>query len=198
MQNLDRLWDQLAEAGVVEPLPEGSAPGPDLAWAIAASDREPPPLEERLGIMRPYALLAPGASPGRPRKRWPAPGFADLAKGLEGMGLTPVVIGGPTEADLGRAIAEAAPSTVVAAGRTRLVDLAALGARAALVVGNDTGPVYMAAFAGAPTLILFSADSDPALCAPRSDRISVLQSDDLADLPATQVIKAVQVLLGCA
>ena len=198
MQNLDRLWDQLAEAGVVEPLPEGQAPGPDLAWAIAASDREQPPLEERLGIKPPFALLAPGASPGRPRKRWPAPGFADLARALEEMGVTPVVIGGPQEAELGAEIARAAPSTVIAAGGTSLVDLAALGSRAALLVGNDTGPVYLAAFAGAPTLILFSADSDPALCAPRSDRIGIMQSDDLTDLPATQVIKASRVLLGCA
>jgi ADP-heptose:LPS heptosyltransferase len=183
---------------VVEPLPEGQAPGPDLGWAIAASGRELPPLEARLGIKPPYALLAPGASPGRPRKRWPVQGFAELARALEQMRLTPVVIGGPQEAELGRAIAEAAPSTVVAAGRTKLVDLAALGARAALVVGNDTGPTYMAALAGAPTLILFSADSDPALCAPRGERIRVLRSEDLADLDATAVIKASRVLLGCA
>jgi ADP-heptose:LPS heptosyltransferase len=198
MQNLDRLWDQLAEAGVVQPAPEGSAPGPDLAWAIAASERESPPLAERLNIRAPYALLAPGASPGRPQKRWPVQGFADLARELEQMGVTPVVIGGPQEVELGEAIAKTAPGTVIAAGRTELVDLAALGARAALMVGNDTGPTYMAALAGAPTLILFSADSDPALCAPRSERIRVLQSDDLADLAATQVIKAARVLLGCA
>jgi ADP-heptose:LPS heptosyltransferase len=198
MQNLDRLWDQLAEAGVVEPLPEGQAPGPDLSWAIAASDREGGPIEERLGIRRPFALLAPGASPTRPRKRWPEKGFVDLAKALEAMGLTPVVIGGPQEIDLGQAIAAAAPGAMVAAGRTKLVDLAALGSRAALVVGNDTGPTYLAGLAGAPTLILFSADSDPALCAPRSQRIQVLQSDDLADLNSTEAIKAARVLLGCA
>jgi ADP-heptose:LPS heptosyltransferase len=198
MQNLDRLWDQLAEAGVVQPLPEGSSPGPDLAWAIAASDRESPSIEERLGIKGPFALLAPGASPGRPKKRWPIQGFINLASTLESMGVTPVVIGGPQEVELGEAIERVAPDTVVAAGRTKLVDLAALGARAALLVGNDTGPTYMAAFAGAPTLILFSADSDPALCAPRSERITVMQSDDLADLDATEVIKAARVLLGCA
>jgi ADP-heptose:LPS heptosyltransferase len=198
MQNLDRLWDQLAEAGVVEPLPEGSAPGPDLAWAIAASDREQAPIEERLGIKGPYALLAPGASPGRPRKRWPVQGFIELATALESLDVTPVVIGGPQEVELGKAIERIALSTVVAAGRTKLVDLAALGARAALLVGNDTGPTYMAALAGAPTLILFSADSDPDLCAPRNARIRVLRSDDLADLDATEVIKAARVLLGGA
>lgn len=198
MQNLDRLWDQLAEAGVVEALPEGQVPGPDLAFALAASDRGRPAVAERLGIAAPYALLAPGASPGRPRKRWPARGFADLARALEQLGVTPVVIGGPREAELGAEIAKAAPSTIIAAGRTKLVDLAALGARAALIVGNDTGPAYLAALAGAPSLILFSAESDPALCAPRSPRITVMQSDDLADLDSTQVIKAVRVLLGCA
>lgn len=198
MQNLDRLWDQLAEAGVVEPLSEGQAPGPDLSWAIAASDRERPQIAQSLGIKAPYALLAPGASPGRPRKRWPVERFAGLAKALEQDGVTPVVVGGPEEAELGQAIAQAAPGAVIAAGRTKLVDLAALGSRAALLVGNDTGPAYMAALAGAPTLILFSAESDPALCAPRLPRISVMHSDDLADLDATLVIKAARVLLGCA
>lgn len=195
MQTLDRLWDQLAEAEVVEPRPEGAAPGPDLSWAVAAAD---PALLERLGVEPPYALLAPGASPGRPKKRWPVEGFAGLARALQEMGVAPVVIGAEPEIALGEAIASAAPKTVVAAGRTRLVDLAALGSRAALVVGNDTGPTFLAGLAGAPTLILFSSDSDPALCAPRTSGVSVLQRDDLADLPAEEVIKASRVLLGCA
>ena len=198
MQTLDRLWDQLAEAGVTPPLPEGSAPGPDLGWAVAASDRERPPLEERLFIRGPYALLAPGASPGRPRKRWPVQGYADLAAALVRKGVTPVVIGGPQEISLGEAIAKAAPGAVVAAGRTKLVDIAALGARADLVIGNDTGPAYLAALAGAPSLILFSGDSDPALCAPRGGRIAVMQRNDLSDLEASEVIKAAEVLLSGA
>lgn len=198
MQTLDRLWDQIAAAGVVESRPEGQAPGPDLAWAVAAADRESPGLAERFAIRAPYALLAPGASPGRPRKRWPVEAFAELAKSVEGMGLTPVVIGGPPEVALGETIARAAPSTVITAGRTKLVELAALGARAALLVGNDTGPTYLAAFAGAPTLVLFSADSDPALCAPRSPGVRVLQRDDLTDLPVEEVTNAARLLLGGA
>ncbi|MEI9890556.1 MAG: glycosyltransferase family 9 protein [Caulobacteraceae bacterium] len=198
MQSLDRLWDQIAEAGVVEPKPEGSAPGPDLRWAIAAAGRERPTLAERIAIRPPYALLAPGASPGRPRKRWPVQGFIELAKALETIGVTPVVIGGQQEIGLGEAIARAAPSTVVTTGRTTLAELAALGAKAALLVGNDTGPSYLAAFAGAPSLILFSSDSDPSLCVPHAARITVIQRDDLADLTAGEVIKAARVLLGGA
>ena len=198
MQSLDRLWDQIAEAGVVEPRTEGSAPGPDLEWAVAAADREQPPLSKRFPIKGPYALLAPGASPGRPKKRWPVDGFIDLARALDGLGVAPVIVGGAQEIGLGEAIARAVPSAVITTGRTKLVELAALGARAALVVGNDTGPTYLAALAGAPALILFSSDSDPALCAPHAARITVIQRDDLADLEAKEVIKAARVLLGGA
>jgi len=67
-----------------------------------------------------------------------------------------------------------------------------------VLIGNDTGPTYMAAFAGAPTLVLFSGDSDPALCAPRSASITVLQSDDLSALGVEEVTKAVRLLLGGA
>jgi ADP-heptose:LPS heptosyltransferase len=198
MQTLDRLWDQMAEAGVVQPLGEGLAPGPDLSWAVAAAAQETPSLTERFPIKRPFALIAPGASPGRPRKRWPVQGFIELARALEVMGLTPVVVGGAQEIALAEAIVRAAPSALALTGRTTLVKLAALGAEAAVMIGNDTGPTYLAAFAGAPSVILFSGDSDPALCAPRSGRVTVLQRDDLADLSADEVTKAAQLLLSGA
>jgi ADP-heptose:LPS heptosyltransferase len=198
MQTLDRLWDQLAEAGVVEPLPEGQAPGPDLSWAMRAAAAERPTIAERFAIPARYALLAPGASPGRPGKRWPLRRFIDLAKALERMGVTPVVIGGGQEIALAEAIVREAPSALALTGRTKLVELAALGAHAALVVGNDTGPTYLAAFAGAPTLVLFSADSDPALCAPRSPGVQVLQRGDLGELSVEDVAKAVDAMLGAA
>jgi ADP-heptose:LPS heptosyltransferase len=190
MQSLDRLWDQIAVTGIVDPLPEGQAPGPDLGWAIAAG--------QVFDIPRPYALLAPGASPGRPLKRWPADRFAALAVALETLGLTPVVIGGLAESEAGAAIARAAPSTRMLAGKTRLIDLAGLGARAALLVGNDTGPTHLAALAGAPSLVLFSRDSDPALNAPRAGQVVVLQRDDLADLSVDEVTNAARLLLGRA
>ena len=154
MQNLDRLWDQLATAGVVEPLAEGLAPGPDLSWTVDH-------VAERFPLPTPYALLAPGASPGRPRKRWPLHNFIDLARTLEAMGITTVILGGAQEAGLADAIVSAVPTAHALTGRTTMVELAALGSGAALVVGNDTGPTYLVAFSGAPTLVLFSSESDP-------------------------------------
>jgi ADP-heptose:LPS heptosyltransferase len=191
MQNQDRLWDQLATAGVVAPLAEGLAPPPDLSWAEVG-------LAQRFALPARYALLAPGASPSHPRKRWPTANYAGLAQRLERMAVTPVVIGGAAETALAQIIAHEAPSTVDLTGRTSLEDLAALGAGAALVVGNDTGPTHLTVFAGAPAVVLFSSASNSALCAPRSDRITVLQKDDLADLSVDAVTKAVQLWLGGA
>ena len=36
-----------------------------------------------------------------------------------------------------------------------------------IAIGNDTGPMHLIAAAGCPSVVLFSRDSDPALCAPR-------------------------------
>jgi ADP-heptose:LPS heptosyltransferase len=198
MQNLDRLWDQLAVAGVVQPLAEGLAPGPDLAWAIDAAARGTPPVAERFSIPKAYALIAPGASPGRPAKRWPLQSFVQLARVLDNAGLPCIIVGGSQEIALAEAIVRAAPSALALSGRTNLVELAALGAGATVAIGNDTGPTHLAAFAGAPTVVLFSADSDPDLCAPRTDRVSVLRRDDLAELSVSEVTKAIQLLLGGA
>jgi ADP-heptose:LPS heptosyltransferase len=70
-----------------------------------------------------------------------------------------------------------------------------LGAKAALAVGNDTGPLHLAAAAGAPTIVLFSKASDPTLTAPRG-RVTILQSDRLADLPVAKVAQAASALLS--
>jgi ADP-heptose:LPS heptosyltransferase len=182
----------------VEPLAEGLAPGPDLSWAIKAAARETPPLGERFALKGPYALIAPGASPGRPTKRWPLQNFIQLARVLEGAGLTPVVVGGGQEIAMAEAIVRAAPTALALTGRTKLVELAALGAEAAVLIGNDTGPTHLAAFAGAPTVVLFSADSDPDLCAPRTDQVMILRKDDLAELSVGEVTNAVKLLLGGA
>jgi ADP-heptose:LPS heptosyltransferase len=198
MQTLDRQWDQLVEAGVATPLPPGQTPAPDLSWAATAATRGGKPIREQLGLSQPFALLAPGASSSRPLKRWPAKSFAALAKLLQHQGVTPVVIGGAQEAGVAEAIQRHATQTVILTGRTNHVELAALGGGAALTVGNDTGPTYLAAFGGSPAVVLFSKDSDPALCAPRSERLIVLQSDDLADLSVEEVSKACAVLLSGA
>ena len=70
-----------------------------------------------------------------------------------------------------------------------MVDLAGLGAEAALCVTNDTGPGHMAAYAGAPGLMLMSAVSSPRHYAPRA-AMRVLQVERLDTLKPDAVLEA--------
>jgi ADP-heptose:LPS heptosyltransferase len=137
----------------------------------------------------------PGGSAHRPEKRWPASAYGELARILSGRGLDIVIVGGPQESELAHAIQRAVPSARDLTGRTDFAAVAALGARATLAVGNDTGPLHLAAAGGAPTIVLFSAASDPALSAPRG-RVVILRSDPLSALPVSQVAQAASALIG--
>ncbi len=190
MHTLERQAEQLRDAGIWPDAPTtpGSAPAPDLSGLGAGID------PAAFGLAAPYALLVPGASPQRPGKRWPAAGYAALAAALHARGLAVGVVGGPAEGGLAREIA-CAIEVADLTGRTDFAQLAGLGARAALVVGNDTGPTHLLAATGAPTLALFSGESDPALCAPRGRRVAVLRRERLSDLDPEAVIGGAMALL---
>jgi ADP-heptose:LPS heptosyltransferase len=103
------------------------------------------------------------------------------------------VLGTAAEAPLAAAIQASCPDTLDLTGRTTIPDIAAIASRAALAVGNDTGPMHLAAAVGCPCLVLFSADSDPALTAPRGPGGTwpgVLRVADLADLTVDRVAEA--------
>ena len=127
--------------------------------------------------------MVPGGSAHRPEKRWPAARFAELARLLAGRGTTPVLVGGAAEASILAAIAERAPGAIDLGGRTSLGQIAALARRAACAIGNDTGPMHIAATAGCPSVVLFGAASDPKRSAPCGEAVRVLRQVPLADLP---------------
>lgn len=174
MHTLDREADQLRLAGIPGPVPP-----PDLSWAKADA--------ERFDLPPDYVLLIPGGAPHRPEKRWPAAHFAALAERIAAAGLTPVVIGGPAERDLGRELAAAVPASRDLTGQTDFADIVALARKARRAVGNDTGPMHLAVAGGAAATVLYSAASDPALTAPRGADVIVLRKDDLAALSVDEV-----------
>lgn len=103
---------------------------------------------------RPLAVLNPGA--GDPRRRWPTGKFARVGDELEAAGATVAVVGAAEDSELSAAIedAMARPASDLA-GRLTLGGLAGLLSRAAVVVTNDSGPLHLAAAAGAPTVAIF-------------------------------------------
>lgn len=189
MHTLERHADQLRQAGIWPDAPTepGAAPAPDLSWILRRKDaRSAAGAGAGAVTPKPYVLLVPGGSAHRPEKRWPVENFAQLAALLKSKGLDIVIIGGPQESAMARQIQKAAGQARDLTGRTDFAQLAVLGAKAALVVGNDTGPTHLLAAAGAPTIALFSDASDPDLCAPRG-HVAVIRSPDLKALPVSTV-----------
>ncbi len=168
----ERQAEQLRQAGIAD------VPPPDLSWCKGDISR--------FSLPRSFALLVPGSSPGRPAKRWPVDRYAELARMLVKRGITPVVVGGSDESALAAGIGAAIDLT----GQTGFGDLAELARLAGLAVGNDTGPMHLIATVGCPSVVLFSNDSDPALCAPRGRSVTILRRPDLSSLPVAEVAAA--------
>lgn len=176
LHTVDRQAEQLAVAGIA------AVPPPDLAWAAADA--------HRFGLPRPYALLCPGGAPHRPAKRWPAENFAALARWLAARGVTPVLLGTDKERAELDTIVAACPQARDLGGKTSFLDVLGLAREARLAVGNDTGPMHLAAVTSCPSVVLFSHESDPTLCAPRG-RVRVLRVPALADLAVAEVEQAI-------
>jgi ADP-heptose:LPS heptosyltransferase len=107
----------------------------------------------RLGL-RGFAVLAPGA--GEKVKCWPPERFAALGDWVfDELGLGVLLAGAPSETGLARMIRSGmrAPCHSVA-GETTISVLAALIARAAIVVGNDSGPIHLAMATGTPAVCI--------------------------------------------
>ncbi|MFZ0267942.1 glycosyltransferase family 9 protein [Caulobacter sp.] len=191
MHTLERQADQLKQAGIWPDAPTepGGAPAPDLTWILRR-----PKAATGARTSKPYVLLVPGGSAHRPEKRWPVESYAQLAAMLKARGLDIVIIGGPQESAMARQIQKAVGQARDLTGRTDFAQLAVLGAKAALAVGNDTGPTHLLAAAGAPTIALFSDASDPELCGPRG-HVAVIRSPDLKALPVSTVASAAVALL---
>jgi lipopolysaccharide heptosyltransferase II len=166
-----------------------------LAAALGASPEIMPPridvsqetMEEARGKFglarvqgRPWFGLNPGAEYG-PAKRWPAERFVAAARIMqEKTHCRWMVLGG--EGD--RALADSITSDLARAtgqpplnlaGKTSLRELAAVLKICDLVLTNDSGPMHLAAAAGAPVVAIFGSTS-PELTGPVfSERAQVVR-----------------------
>lgn len=165
----ERLEQQLRIAGIP------SLPQPDLSWLAGPVPDLPPR----------YAVLVPGAAPHRPEKRFAPEKFHEVAAGLK---MPVVVVGSASEKPLAQII-----GGLDLTGKTDFFQLATVFRGAQLAIGNDTGPMHLAAALGIPCISLFSAASNPALTAPRLPDGSwpiTLRRKTLAELPVAQVLAA--------
>lgn len=134
-----------------------------------------------------FVVVVPGCSAHRPQKRWPALSYGQLALQLQARGIAVVAVGTEADREAIQTLCAQAPAVINLAGRTDFGQLAALGRRAAAVIGNDTGPIHIFAAVGAPTLVLYSGESDPVVVRPNGPRVAWLQRERLADLSVAEV-----------
>jgi len=142
-----------------------------------------------------YVLLLPGSSASKPSKRWPTDCFVQLADAFFKKGFQPVLGGSEIDRHATDIIAKACPACLDLTGQTDLFSLAGLAARASCVVGNDTGPVFLAARLHVPTLMLMGSDTDPTMSAPYGRQARWIKKDRLDELSFETVWAEVQSLL---
>ena len=138
------------------------------------------------------AVVAVHPGSGGQRKCWPLERYRALTRELTARGIRVLLLCGPADEDIARALHERMPPGAVLAEPRELWELAGLLQRADLFVGNDSGPGHMAAAVGTPTVSLFGP-TDPGLWQPVGDRCRVLLARDesMDNLEFEEVLEAV-------
>lgn len=123
------------------------------------------------------ATVIPGARWAA--KRWSEEGFSAIARRLEDCGCKVVVTGSAAERRLCGQVAGACRDALNLAGGS-LADMIALLAVTGILVGNDSGPLHVAAALGTPLVGLYGP-TDPASVGPYGQMDHVLRFDDVGD-----------------
>jgi len=176
----DRYLEPLRRFGITpaHPVPELVVPPGDLSAVrellVSAGVRDP----DRV------AVVVPGAR--WPNKRWSPASFAAVAAGLrDAEDLEPVVAGDASDREAAAAVCALIPGGALQlAGRTGLMELAALLKIARVVIANDSGPAHLAAAVGSPLVALFGPTHEAFGFAPRGEQVRVI-SHALACRPCT-------------
>jgi heptosyltransferase-3 len=123
-------------------------------------------------------LVCLHAGAGKEHKMWGAEGFAETADRLASTGcgdIKIIFIGGPSEAKItAKATSLMSAGASDLTGKLTLGQLSALFSLSSLFVGNDSGPMHLAAMCGTPVVALFGP-ADETRWAPLSRRALVLR-----------------------
>lgn len=146
----------------------------------------------KVSLQFPYILLIPGASPAHGGlKRWPEESYGKLAQYLITQKIQPIIIGGLDESF--PLIHQYAPEAINLVGKTDFYQIIGLAQNAAFAIGNDTGPMLLAASGGCPTLTLYSKVNPPSIGGAKGIKNYSLQADHLKELEVDRVISTLSI-----
>lgn len=133
-----------------------------------------------------YIVLAPSAS--SPMRIWSIERLCALVEKISTMtGLKFVIIGSAADVELCHRVSTCKPSALISmAGKTSLLEMCSIISRAALFIGNDSGPAHVSGMLGVDTVVIspYPASSNgldhanaPARFRPCGPRVIVIQPD---------------------
>jgi heptosyltransferase-1 len=128
----------------------------------------------------------------RPAKQWSPQCFVELAKRLgQEAGVHVLLLVGPGEEGLLHLIADGLDGRSIPIPTGSIPELVAFLRRADLAVGNDTGPLHIAAAAGVPTIGLYGPTM-PEVNGPYGSQVRTIRSPTkrMEDIPVDAVFQA--------
>jgi len=118
------------------------ASGEDEVWAGAA-----------LGAQRGEAIIALGPGAGSQKRIWPIDRYVEIGRWAMERGGRLVIVGGPDDEARGASLRKALrPDVIDMTGKATLRQTGVLLRRCSLFIGNDAGPMHLAAAAGIPVV----------------------------------------------
>ena len=142
----------------------------------------------------PYVVLHP--HPQWTYKQWTLEGWVEIAKYLQGLGLTVVLSSGPAQQELNYVESiqqQLSDNTINLAGQVSLAQLAVIIDKAKLFIGPDTGITHLAAATQTPVIALFGP-TNPVKWAPWP--FSYQQRANPFNRVGTQTVNNVTLLQG--
>jgi ADP-heptose:LPS heptosyltransferase len=185
VNNRDRMVKSAEMAG-------GISQSPDISWLVNGAMQT-----ENPAVMvndKQYAVLVPGCSLAKPQKRWPAGRFAAIGNELVSRGFKIVLVGTANDREAVNAVLVVSPDAIDLCGKTNLVGLARLLGGAAFVIGNDSGPMFLAAQTSVPSLMIMGPHTDPIMSAPKGAVASGLRGAPISEVSAAAAIGALESL----
>jgi ADP-heptose:LPS heptosyltransferase len=174
-QEVDRLMSLLTPLGIdvmrIEfrlPIKEKDRAAVDKIWS-----------RYNFSGKNPIVAICPGAK--FPAKRWSANCFALTSSILQKeLNARIILIGGPNERKVGNEIVNSCAKQVVnLIGQTNYMESTEIIRRCDLFVGNDCGPVHLAAAVGTPVVGIYSARDFPGVWHPWGKNHTILRNDSL-------------------
>ena len=145
-----------------------------------------------------FVVFVVGCSPHRPEKRWPARNFGVVGRALVKRGFEILLVGTDADQDTVKEVEGYLPELRNVCGKTNLSQLMYLFAGAELVLGNDTGPIFLAAKSGTPTLVLMGSATIPEAMRPNQKNADWIHKADISLISPDQVLRKIhQKLHSC-